>query len=127
VASSTKMANGLFELSVGALGRRTVGLPHGMTARRGNDEVDIIRRREADDFLPVRFVGIERNKVSKFMRGKIFAHAVNDHGADQRRRVLEGHRPMKPDSTLLKPDILILQRHLGPIRTRFVDSPNVST
>src|SRR5215470_12897930 len=55
----------------------------------GNDEVGIIRRREVDDFLPVRFVGIERDEVSEFLSGDVCAHAVNDHGADQRGRALE--------------------------------------
>ena len=81
--------DGLFEISVGAIGEGTVGLPDGMSVGRGNDQIGIIRRREVDDFLPVRFVGIDRDEVSEFLGGDVFAHTVNDHGPDQRGRALE--------------------------------------
>ena len=54
--------DGLFEISVGAIGEGTVGLPDGMSVGRGNDQVGIIRHREVDDFLPARFVGIDRDE-----------------------------------------------------------------
>jgi len=41
---------------------------------------------------------MERNKVSEFLRGNIFAHDVNDHGAEEQRRVLED-RPQATHET----------------------------
>ena len=52
-----------------------MGLPDGISVGRGNDQVGIIRCREVDEFLPVRFVGIDRDEVSEFLGGDVFAHA----------------------------------------------------
>jgi len=66
-----------------------VGLPDGMAVGRGNDEVGIIGGGEVDEFLPVRFVGIERDEAAELLSGDAFAHAVNDHGANQGGGALE--------------------------------------
>lgn len=66
-----------------------MGLPDGMAVGRGNDEVGIIGGGEVDEFLPVRFVGIERDEAAELLSGDAFAHAVNDHGANQGGGALE--------------------------------------
>ena len=46
-----------------------MGLPDGMAVGRGNDEVGIIGGGEVDEFLPVRFVGIERDEAAELLSG----------------------------------------------------------
>ena len=78
-----------FEIDVDGIGVRSVGLPEWMAIGRGNNEVGVIGRGEVDEFLPVRFVGIERDEAAALLSGKAFADAVNDQGADQGGGALE--------------------------------------
>ena len=78
-----KDSDGFLEVSVDGVGVRAVSLPDEMAVGRGNHEVGITGRGEVDEFLPVRFVGIERHEVAKLLGGHAFAHAIKDHGADQ--------------------------------------------
>jgi len=48
-----------------------VGLPDWMAVGRGNDEVGIIGGGEVDEFLPFRFVGIERDEAAELLSGEI--------------------------------------------------------
>ena len=66
-----------------------MGLPYGMAVGRGNDEVGVIGRVEVDEFLPVRFVGIDRDEAAELLSGDFFVHAVNDQGANQGGSALE--------------------------------------
>jgi len=82
-------SDGFFETGVDCVGVGAVGLPDGMAVGRGNDEVGVIGYGEVDEFLPVRFVGIERDEAAELLSGDVFAHAVNDQGANRGGGALE--------------------------------------
>jgi hypothetical protein len=68
-----------------------VSLPDGVAVWCSNDEVRVVRRGEADEFLPLGLVGIERDEMREFLNRHALAHAMKDHRADQRGSALE-HR-----------------------------------
>src|SRR5205085_7883180 len=87
--SSQESSNGFLKVGVNSVGVRAMSLPDGMPLGRGNNEVGVIGRREVDQFLPVRFVGIERHETSSLLSGQAFAYAVNNQRANQGRSTLE--------------------------------------
>ena len=77
-----KVSDGFLEVGIDGVGIRAVSPPGEMAVGRRNNEVGIIGRGEVDEFLPIRFVGIERDEAAEFLGGHAFAHAINDHRAD---------------------------------------------
>src|SRR4029078_2017229 len=77
-----------------------MSLPKRVSIGPGNNEVGIIGRREAHQFLPFRFIGIDRDNVAPFLSRNAFPYAVNNQRANQRWRALKDRQTEIGDASV---------------------------
>ena len=77
-----------------------MSLPKRFSIGPGNNEVGIIGRREAHQFLPFRFIGIDRDNVALFLNRNAFPYAVNNQRANQRWRALKDRQTEIGDASV---------------------------
>jgi len=62
-----------------------VGLPKDVAVGTGDENVGVVGSGEVHELLPIRLVVINGNEVGVLGGGNVFAHAVDNHGTNERR------------------------------------------
>jgi hypothetical protein len=80
-----KLCDGGLEFGVGGVAEEAVGLPKDVAVGTGDEDINVVGSGKVDELFPIRLVVIDGNEVRVLGSGNIFAHAMENHGTNERR------------------------------------------